>query len=1551
MRAFAKTSTTSASPHNSNKDGNTFFGIQAKLKVGKPGDKYEQEADHVADKVVKKTAKPATKPKFFNNTTDSVQKKSKKEDEKPIAQTVTKVDKLEPKKEKTSAPKQDKEKEFKIQKKENPELEEENLQMQSEEGEEELQTQLDPEDEDEHIPLNKKEEQVQMRSFRPASSSINITQNLRSSRGGGRPLPPTTRSQMESGFGTDFSAVRIHTDSTAVTMTQNVGAQAFASGADIYFNAGRYNPGTTTGDTLLAHELTHTIQQGAIAPDGLASQEQASQNIAQGENNTATDNASSNLENSTATQTATPNTQAPPVEEAIATPENTEAEEVVEQDTVPRSPEEDPAFNQAQQQIEQRANAQQTTEPANAAVSSAQRSSPVPANERQGSAQANQVETMSEQEPGSFDAEAFKARLMERIEAMQLPANEEEADDFENNNNIDEVSQAGTAMASQERDQAAGPIEQSTTAEPNTEAIPERQVTPLPDPPIGSEPRPVPAAAAMPRPRPNAEVSQPLQENMQDVDQEMADNEVTDEMLANSNEPSFTGALASKNEAQEHTEQAPHFFREEETQSLAQRRQNATNQSEQNLEEMHGDRATALNTVLEQQQNTATTDSAERARIAGEINTIYENTKTDVETILAELDTKVTEKFEAAAKRAKTAFENYVERKMDAYKDERYSGIGGAFTWVGDAFTGLPDEVNQFFVDGRELYIDKMDGELTKISTYIAEKLTAAKNRITTGKNEVTSYVESLPESLQDIGQEAADDVQQKFDDLSADVDSKQDELIDSLAQQYQSSLEEVDARIEEMKAANRGLIDMVFDAIAGVIATIISIKNMLTNLLSAALEAIGAIIMDPIGFLSNLIRGVKEGFLNFGANIMTHLISGLVTWITGALGPMGITIPDDIFSLKGIFSLVMQVLGLTWDYMRQKAVRLLGEPVVQALELGFEMFQILRTEGVAGIWEYIKEQFNDLKETVIDSIKEMIISQVVDAGIKWVLGLLSPAGAFVKAAMMIIDIVKFFIERGSQIIALVNAFIDAIRAVAASNVSVIATKIEDALARAVPVIIGLLASILGISDLAKKVQNIIKRIRRRIDKAIDKLILKAKTAFKRLVRSGRARVEGAISGLLEWWKKKKEFTAQDGESHALYFAGNGDQAELTLASTPTRVKTYLTQNRPDLQAKDATSYAAALEETDKLEGLTDKANTENQKDDQTEKDKLETKITQSLDKLKQSLAKLMGDHFITQYVGDKVINIDASGTSQLTATGEAIKTKSEGNANGYSFAVTNGKHYIRRKNAEDTPQVSIDGEGKLQLGGASGSSDPEHSNYIPDTIDKKESGMGYEVTYTTKTDEGNPGPNFKINISHAGVLRANENARQTRHVSGSNLKLKNTGGARGRTDSATAGFHNAHLIADRFGGSGSNTAMNIHPSSPSYNTRAMKGKEDLIARVLQDNPDHDQGDFTLDVSAELVEEKTTSQGLIDAINEEAQKDNTEHVSSIEEALERDLLSLVRPDLEGLPAKFESVNYDLEGVRIRGEALNETGERIDVETSLGEDPDYDRLILETIKRT
>ncbi len=101
---------------------------------------------------------------------------------------------------------------------------------------------------------------------RDAGDPQEIQAQLRS----GHPLDGGVKSRMEAAFGGDFSAVRIHTDSSAAELSTRLNARAFTIGRDVAFGAGEYRPGTLIGDALIAHELAHAMQQGnensAITP-------------------------------------------------------------------------------------------------------------------------------------------------------------------------------------------------------------------------------------------------------------------------------------------------------------------------------------------------------------------------------------------------------------------------------------------------------------------------------------------------------------------------------------------------------------------------------------------------------------------------------------------------------------------------------------------------------------------------------------------------------------------------------------------------------------------------------------------------------------------------------------------------------------------------------------------------------------------------------------------------------------------------------------------------------------------------------------------------------------------------------------------------------------------------------------------------------------------------------------------------------------------------------------------------------------------------------------
>ena len=243
--------------------------VQTKLSMGKPGDKYELEADKMADQVVN------------NKSGDgAIQKKGDEEEvqQKSLAADVTPlVQKQEASEEENAQAKLQRKEDEEVQAKgEEEEVqakgEEEEVQAKGEEEEvqakgeeEEVQAKGEEEEvqakgEEEEVQAKGEEEEVQAKSNGGGQDGASVENRLRNG-SGGQKMDGDTQSEMEHGFGADFDNVRIHTDSEAQNMSQDIGAQAFTHGNDIYFNQGKYNPNSGEGKHLLAHELTHTIQQ------------------------------------------------------------------------------------------------------------------------------------------------------------------------------------------------------------------------------------------------------------------------------------------------------------------------------------------------------------------------------------------------------------------------------------------------------------------------------------------------------------------------------------------------------------------------------------------------------------------------------------------------------------------------------------------------------------------------------------------------------------------------------------------------------------------------------------------------------------------------------------------------------------------------------------------------------------------------------------------------------------------------------------------------------------------------------------------------------------------------------------------------------------------------------------------------------------------------------------------------------------------------------------------------------------------------------------------
>ncbi|MEZ4817234.1 MAG: hypothetical protein R2776_04595 [Flavobacteriaceae bacterium] len=114
----------------------------------------------------------------------------------------------------------------------------------------------------------------------------------------------------------------------------------------------------------------------------------------------------------------------------------------------------------------------------------------------------------------------------------------------------------------------------------------------------------------------------------------------------------------------------------------------------------------------------------------------------------------------------------------------------------------------------------------------------------------------------------------------------------------------------------------------------------------------------NPIGFVGNLVTAAKTlGFQQFAANIGKHLKASLLNWLLGSLE--GHRCISRKLSFKGD-SQIWLLFGIDLGKLRIKLVKHLGEPAVKALEAGFEIIQILITEGPAAAWEKIMEHLSN---------------------------------------------------------------------------------------------------------------------------------------------------------------------------------------------------------------------------------------------------------------------------------------------------------------------------------------------------------------------------------------------------------------------------------------------------------------------------------------------------------------------------------------------------------------------------------------------------------------
>ena len=279
-------------------------------------------------------------------------------------------------------------------------------------------------------------------------------------------------------------------------------------------------------------------------------------------------------------------------------------------------------------------------------------------------------------------------------------------------------------------------------------------------------------------------------------------------------------------------------------------------------------------------------------------------------------------------------------------------------------------------------------------------------------------------------------------------------------------------------------------------------------GLLNRAGSLLGQLIKNPAPFANTLVRGVGQGFRQFSSNINAHLQSGFGAWLFGTMGGARISMPRDL-SPSSVLSLVLQVLGVTPDQLKQRVAAQVGAKNVEGVQQAVGVLSTAMKGGLGGLWSMLKDELGDIKALVVDGIKDWLIGSVIKAAVTKIASMFNPATGMVAAILSIANVIKFVVQRAGQIRALFQSVTDSVSTLAQGNAQLLASKVEQTLARMVPLAIGLFSSLVGIGGVAGRVKEIIKRVQSRVQSAIDKMIKRVADKFKGLL-AGRGRATAA---------------------------------------------------------------------------------------------------------------------------------------------------------------------------------------------------------------------------------------------------------------------------------------------------------------------------------------------------------------------------------------------------------------------------------------------------------
>jgi len=588
--------------------------------------------------------------------------------------------------------------------------------------------------------------------------------------------------------------------------------------------------------------------------------------------------------------------------------------------------------------------------------------------------------------------------------------------------------------------------------------------------------------------------------------------------------------------------------------------------------ELNAKRKAGLTATKTKQQGAKSALEKKRDEVAAKINGMYTTAQDKVKKRLADLEIESMKRFDDGNAKATKEFEDTVNREIDAFKDDRYSGMFGWARKIRDWIKGIDDlpEVKAIFDRNREKFVATINKLVEDISADNKRVIQECKDELQRARNQIKEYVDGLGPSLKDIGKKAADEMNSKLDEMDKFVAKREEELQNKLKDKQTAAIKAIDEKIEKMKESMSGALAKLgklllwaakkfftwaLEKFGFSLATI-------DNIINKGAAVLKAIFTKPIQFVKNLMNAAITGFQNFGKNFLKHLKDALFEWLTGSLE--GLVLPTT-WDFPGIISVALQMIGISYQNIRKHMVAVMGEPVVAGLEKTFELVKTLITKGPMAAWEQLKDMAAEMRDAFVEAVKDFIKQKIIEQAIQWLVSLFIPGAGIIKAIIGIYDTVIFFIQKAKQIMEMISNFLGSISEIAAGNIGAAADAMEKGLARGLSLVINFLAALLRLSGVTNKIRDAIQKIRAKVDAVLEKVAKWIANKAKALISKAVGAAKAGVAAVVNWWKARSKFKADDGE-HTLMVEGTPQKPSVMIASVPQSLREYLAAN---LYAKD----------------------------------------------------------------------------------------------------------------------------------------------------------------------------------------------------------------------------------------------------------------------------------------------------------------------------------------------------------------------------------------------